>query len=321
MDSTGIAGYTQVTQEVVDSLQGSHYEFRCRGQIKVKGKGEMVTFFFCDQAMNGEVRGTMLPSFTQSYPEEPAISRSKSNSSYQEQQHPQQSQQQEFSNRYAKPQASMSGLNVNPVARNFQQFNITENPHDVPLTTIATTPLLPPQAPSNTSHASTNTRIHHHAAYLQQQQQQHQQQHFHQQPEVVPTAQMIHRNGNRGNGTASTKATNGSTTAVSASGIPISAAASHYNHQQQHLPPGGYRAEHEPLLQQPMAASRSHNPPKYEPPRYASAHIINQQQAPIGGAKSHSAAGTYADQQQPRVHQQMLRVYMKPLPKLPGKLY
>lgn len=28
MDSTGIPGYTQVTQEVVDSLQGSHFEFK-----------------------------------------------------------------------------------------------------------------------------------------------------------------------------------------------------------------------------------------------------------------------------------------------------
>lgn len=37
MDSTGIPGYTQVTQEVVDSLQESHYIFRCRGSIKVKG--------------------------------------------------------------------------------------------------------------------------------------------------------------------------------------------------------------------------------------------------------------------------------------------
>lgn len=48
MDSTGIAGYTQVTQEVVDSLQGSHFEFKCRGQIKVKGKGDMITYFLCD---------------------------------------------------------------------------------------------------------------------------------------------------------------------------------------------------------------------------------------------------------------------------------
>ncbi|KFB41886.1 AGAP000727-PA-like protein [Anopheles sinensis] len=49
MDSTGIPGYTQVTQEVVESLQGSHFEFRCRGQIKVKGKGDMVTYFLCEQ--------------------------------------------------------------------------------------------------------------------------------------------------------------------------------------------------------------------------------------------------------------------------------
>ncbi|XP_058443634.1 Ca(2+)/calmodulin-responsive adenylate cyclase [Malaya genurostris] len=56
MDSTGIPGYTQVTQEVIDSLQGSHFEFRCRGQIKVKGKGDMVTYFLCEQnenALNG----------------------------------------------------------------------------------------------------------------------------------------------------------------------------------------------------------------------------------------------------------------------------
>ncbi|XP_052562760.1 Ca(2+)/calmodulin-responsive adenylate cyclase isoform X1 [Culex pipiens pallens] len=52
MDSTGIPGYTQVTQEVIDSLQGSHFEFRCRGQIKVKGKGDMVTYFLCEQNEN-----------------------------------------------------------------------------------------------------------------------------------------------------------------------------------------------------------------------------------------------------------------------------
>ena len=81
MDSTGIPGYTQVTQEVVDSLQGSHFEFRfdllkqnmrstnfhfifysrCRGQINVKGKGDMVTYFLWDYANNnGEVRNAML---------------------------------------------------------------------------------------------------------------------------------------------------------------------------------------------------------------------------------------------------------------------
>jgi len=54
MDSTGVPGYTQCTQEVVDSLQGSHFEFKCRGQIKVKGKGDMVTYFLCDSKPSNE---------------------------------------------------------------------------------------------------------------------------------------------------------------------------------------------------------------------------------------------------------------------------
>ncbi|XP_046802765.1 Ca(2+)/calmodulin-responsive adenylate cyclase isoform X5 [Lucilia cuprina] len=71
MDSTGIPGYTQVTQEVVDSLQGSHFEFKCRGTIKVKGKGDMITYFLNDNSsngLNGEVRNAMIgnrPSFGQ----------------------------------------------------------------------------------------------------------------------------------------------------------------------------------------------------------------------------------------------------------------
>lgn len=67
MDSTGIPGYTQVTQEVVDSLQGSHFEFRCRGTIKVKGKGDMVTYFLCDSpntGLNGEIRNAMISNHT-----------------------------------------------------------------------------------------------------------------------------------------------------------------------------------------------------------------------------------------------------------------
>lgn len=55
MDSTGVPGYTQVTQEVVDALQGSHFEFKCRGQIKVKGKGDMVTYFLCDPKPSNDI--------------------------------------------------------------------------------------------------------------------------------------------------------------------------------------------------------------------------------------------------------------------------
>lgn len=55
MDSTGVPGYTQVTQECVDALQGSHFEFKCRGQIKVKGKGDMITYFLCDVKPSNEI--------------------------------------------------------------------------------------------------------------------------------------------------------------------------------------------------------------------------------------------------------------------------
>lgn len=55
MDSTGVPGYTQVTQEVVDALQGSHFEFKCRGQIKVKGKGDMITYFLCDTKQSNDM--------------------------------------------------------------------------------------------------------------------------------------------------------------------------------------------------------------------------------------------------------------------------
>jgi adenylate cyclase 1 len=60
MDSTGVPGYTQVTQEVVDSLQGSHFEFKCRGQIKVKGKGDMITHFLNDSKPKNEIGMEMI---------------------------------------------------------------------------------------------------------------------------------------------------------------------------------------------------------------------------------------------------------------------
>lgn len=53
MESTCIPGEVQCTQEVIDSLHGSPFEFRCRGQIKVKGKGEMITYFLNDYTVGG----------------------------------------------------------------------------------------------------------------------------------------------------------------------------------------------------------------------------------------------------------------------------
>lgn len=45
MDSGGVAGRIQVTEEVKSILEPLGYNFECRGQINVKGKGMMETFF------------------------------------------------------------------------------------------------------------------------------------------------------------------------------------------------------------------------------------------------------------------------------------
>ncbi|XP_047100932.1 adenylate cyclase type 5-like [Schistocerca piceifrons] len=45
MDSTGVLDKIQVTQEMYHILHAKGYPLTCRGTIKVKGKGEMVTYF------------------------------------------------------------------------------------------------------------------------------------------------------------------------------------------------------------------------------------------------------------------------------------
>uniref|UniRef100_T1J6T7 adenylate cyclase n=1 Tax=Strigamia maritima TaxID=126957 RepID=T1J6T7_STRMM len=45
MDSTGLPNHTQVTEEVYQTLKNYPYDFQCRGKVKVKGKGEMTTYF------------------------------------------------------------------------------------------------------------------------------------------------------------------------------------------------------------------------------------------------------------------------------------
>lgn len=45
MDSTGLPNHTQVTEDIYEILKTSPYEFQCRGKVKVKGKGDMTTFF------------------------------------------------------------------------------------------------------------------------------------------------------------------------------------------------------------------------------------------------------------------------------------
>nr|XP_010967836.1 adenylate cyclase type 1 [Camelus bactrianus] len=45
MDSTGVQGRIQVTEEVHRLLRRGAYRFVCRGKVSVKGKGEMLTYF------------------------------------------------------------------------------------------------------------------------------------------------------------------------------------------------------------------------------------------------------------------------------------
>ena len=45
MDSTGVADQIQVTEEVYKVLKDKNYQLKPRGLVKVKGKGEMMTYF------------------------------------------------------------------------------------------------------------------------------------------------------------------------------------------------------------------------------------------------------------------------------------
>ncbi|KAK1173682.1 adenylate cyclase type 1-like [Acipenser oxyrinchus oxyrinchus] len=45
MDSTGVQGKIQITEDVFQILKKCDYEFVCRGKVSVKGKGEMLTYF------------------------------------------------------------------------------------------------------------------------------------------------------------------------------------------------------------------------------------------------------------------------------------
>ncbi|XP_014242089.1 Ca(2+)/calmodulin-responsive adenylate cyclase isoform X3 [Cimex lectularius] len=56
MDSTGLPNHTQVTEEVFQVLRNHPYEFQCRGKVKVKGKGEMTTYFLTDRKQPGTIR-------------------------------------------------------------------------------------------------------------------------------------------------------------------------------------------------------------------------------------------------------------------------
>lgn len=56
MDSTGLPNHTQVTEDVYHVLRHQPYEFQCRGRVKVKGKGDMTTYFLTDRKQPATVR-------------------------------------------------------------------------------------------------------------------------------------------------------------------------------------------------------------------------------------------------------------------------
>ncbi|XP_013791470.1 uncharacterized protein LOC106475327, partial [Limulus polyphemus] len=55
MDSTGLPNHTQVTEEVFQHLKDFPYVFQCRGQVNIKGKGEMTTYFLVDRKSREDV--------------------------------------------------------------------------------------------------------------------------------------------------------------------------------------------------------------------------------------------------------------------------
>lgn len=59
MDSTGVIGKIQVTQETEQILKPKGFNLSCRGFIPVKGKGEMLTYFLDGKGTNNF--GTGLP--------------------------------------------------------------------------------------------------------------------------------------------------------------------------------------------------------------------------------------------------------------------
>ena len=49
MESTGVPGRIQVTAAVVDSVPTDEFRFEPRGEVAVKGKGNMETFFLAER--------------------------------------------------------------------------------------------------------------------------------------------------------------------------------------------------------------------------------------------------------------------------------
>ncbi|KAM4628914.1 adenylate cyclase type 1 isoform 2-T2 [Polymixia lowei] len=60
MDSTGVQGKIQVTEDVYHIIT-DYYDFVCRGQVSVKGKGQMLTYFLEGRSQNRRPPHTQQP--------------------------------------------------------------------------------------------------------------------------------------------------------------------------------------------------------------------------------------------------------------------
>ncbi|KAK3596837.1 hypothetical protein CHS0354_015696 [Potamilus streckersoni] len=58
MDSSGIPDCIQVTQEMFNLLEPRGYKLECRGMVRIKGKGDMLTYFLRGQPVSLQQSGT-----------------------------------------------------------------------------------------------------------------------------------------------------------------------------------------------------------------------------------------------------------------------
>jgi len=49
MESTGVPGRIQVTKSVIEGVPEGAFKFEARGEVEVKGKGRMETFFLTEK--------------------------------------------------------------------------------------------------------------------------------------------------------------------------------------------------------------------------------------------------------------------------------
>ncbi|XP_037921658.1 Ca(2+)/calmodulin-responsive adenylate cyclase isoform X2 [Hermetia illucens] len=310
MDSTGIPGYTQVTQEVVDSLQGSHFEFRCRGQIKVKGKGDMITYFLCEQqnnALNGEVRNAMLGN----RPNQPSnyMQPSQQQQATTHQPHPAE---------YYQKQSHINEKNYHPNMINSESYNIKKDNFN-----YLGNPNILLKAPSshhddhrykfkqNYNREMLNLRENNHNYFKRDHYNTNNYHHNHQQS--LRDNFNITENPNIMNNHESYNIRESYGQMESYNNISRRDQLNVRNHFNNNY---SSCRENEPLLHPGPVAKvmpRQQNPPKYEPPRYTCPSPVSTP-LPMQQAPNLSKATVTSNL---RSNTPLLRTYMKPLPKLP----